>query len=316
MNTPLFSIIIPHFSIPNLLQRSLSSIPEREDIQVIVVDDDSPDHDQYPVSFPALFRPGVQWIQAPHHGGAGYCRNLGLDKAEGKWLLFADADDYFSEEFPALLDEYKDSKDDILIFRKRAVMSDDTEIPSNRDEWMDKVFDKAIQTGNPRLLSFNYWANWAKMFRRDLICSNGIRFDEIPYSNDVMFSVTAASKAQTVRIVDRVLYVLTEREGSLTWPNTRKPGEQMIRTEVVIRAQKVMNESGFSEPLFPLSHSLYKMYYYDRPLYRQFFRRIPEVYPSYWIPLKEMAAYERGPLRKGLLYAYSLFTYLTTRTAK
>ena len=40
---PTFSIIIPHYDIPDLLMRCLKSIPVSEDIQVIVVDDNSPD---------------------------------------------------------------------------------------------------------------------------------------------------------------------------------------------------------------------------------------------------------------------------------
>ena len=34
-----YSIIIPHYNSPNLLKRMLNSIPEREDIEIIVVDD-------------------------------------------------------------------------------------------------------------------------------------------------------------------------------------------------------------------------------------------------------------------------------------
>lgn len=39
MDCPLFSIIIPHKDIPDLLMRCLRSIPVSGDIQVIVVDD-------------------------------------------------------------------------------------------------------------------------------------------------------------------------------------------------------------------------------------------------------------------------------------
>lgn len=38
---PLFSIIIPHKDIPDLLMCCMRSIPVSEDIQVIVVDDNS-----------------------------------------------------------------------------------------------------------------------------------------------------------------------------------------------------------------------------------------------------------------------------------
>lgn len=54
---PLFSIIIPHYDIPDLLMRCLESIPVSEDIQVIVVDDNSADADTYLDRYPELSRP-------------------------------------------------------------------------------------------------------------------------------------------------------------------------------------------------------------------------------------------------------------------
>ena len=89
---PLFSIIIPHYDIPDLLMRCLKSIPVSEDIQVIVVDDNSPDADTYLERYPELSRPYLEFIRTTKGGGAGYARNVGLDHAKGKWLLFADAD--------------------------------------------------------------------------------------------------------------------------------------------------------------------------------------------------------------------------------
>ena len=44
LNKPLYSIIIPHYNLPKLLRRCLQSIPEREDVQVIVVDDSAQPH--------------------------------------------------------------------------------------------------------------------------------------------------------------------------------------------------------------------------------------------------------------------------------
>ena len=59
MNTviPSFSIIIPHKGILDLLMRCLRSIPVSEDIQVIVVDDNSSDADTYLDTYPELSRP-------------------------------------------------------------------------------------------------------------------------------------------------------------------------------------------------------------------------------------------------------------------
>ena len=47
-----FTIIIPHKNVPDLLQRCLDSIPKRDDLHIIVVDDNSDskivDFDRFP----------------------------------------------------------------------------------------------------------------------------------------------------------------------------------------------------------------------------------------------------------------------------
>ena len=64
--TPTFSIIIPHKEIPDLLMRCLKSIPVSEDIQVIVVDDNSADADTYLERYPELSRPYLKEKLQPH----------------------------------------------------------------------------------------------------------------------------------------------------------------------------------------------------------------------------------------------------------
>ena len=305
-----YSIIIPHYGIPELLRRCLASIPQREDFQIIVVDDHSPDFDTYRDRYPDLFREGVTWLQTPHNGGAGLARNVGLDHATGKWLLFADADDFFTEDMEELLDAYKDTEADVIYFRHRCVMSDNLEEKARRDKWMDGMFDRYFESGDDRELRFNHCVPWAKMTRRSLVEENALRYDEVRYSNDIMFNITAASKARSVRVVDREFYVLTQRPGSLTASFARKPGELQVRADVCLRAHKLMNDCGYPHPLTPYSYYLRKMAHLDRKRFLSNFHRIPEVYDSYWQPVQEMVRKEEGALRKGLLYGFSLIAYL------
>lgn len=87
----IYSIVIPHRNTPDLLQRLIDSIPMREDIEIIVVDDNS-DKDKKA----AISRSDVRtiYIDKEHSRGAGRARNVGMDAAKGKWLLFADADEH------------------------------------------------------------------------------------------------------------------------------------------------------------------------------------------------------------------------------
>ena len=91
-----FSIIIPHKDIPDLLMRCLKSIPVSEDIQVIVVDDNSADADTYLDKYPELSRPYLEFIRTTKGGGAGYARNVGLDHAS-----------YYIANVPVLCSHYE-----------------------------------------------------------------------------------------------------------------------------------------------------------------------------------------------------------------
>ena len=121
---PLFSIIIPHYNIPDLLMRCLKSIPVTEDIQVVVVDDNSPDVDTYLERYAELSRPYLEFVRTTKGGGAGYARNIGMEHAKGKWLLFADADDLYVDGMYDIICQWVDSDADIVFFKIQSVMSD------------------------------------------------------------------------------------------------------------------------------------------------------------------------------------------------
>ncbi len=97
-----------------MLQRCLDSIPERDDIQTIIVDDNSSpdivDFDQ----FPGCHRKNTEVYLTKEGRGAGYARNVGLKHAEGKWLIFSDADDFFADEFSSILDEMIEAEEDLF----------------------------------------------------------------------------------------------------------------------------------------------------------------------------------------------------------
>ena len=94
-----YSIIIPHKNTPNYLLRCLDSIPLRDDVQVIVVDDNSNPEKVDFDHFPQWKGKHYEYYLTKEGRGAGFARNIGLEHAVGKWLLFADADDFFAVDF-------------------------------------------------------------------------------------------------------------------------------------------------------------------------------------------------------------------------
>lgn len=239
-DTHTFSIIIPHHEIPALLQRCLDSIPDVPEVQVIVVDDNSSEQKVNFEQFPGLNRKYTHCIFDKEGGGAGHARNIGMKHADGIWLVFADADDFFTKDAFQILDNHKDDTYDIILFKADSVDSDDYS-PSDRHLKLNKAIDK-VQAGiftakGPMLLMP---VPWGKMIRREHIQRKSIVFDETFVANDVMFVTKAVCWAddKTVTTSSEVLYVVTTRKNSLFNTYYSNPENFLCRLEVMMRRNK------------------------------------------------------------------------------
>ena len=242
-----YSIVIPHKNIPELLVRCLDSIPERADIQVIVVDDNSDDADLYPERYPELFRPFTEVYFTKEGKGAGYARNIGMQHIRGKWVLFADADDFFLPEWTRVTDRYLDSGADVIQFRI------DDVIDHSDCLWHNGILDVFSQ-GNisDRDVLFSRITCWAKMFSAAFLKQNSILFEEVPCANDVAFGYQVAVNAHHIVISPSSIYDVTYREGSLTTITNREYSR--VRYTVVKKANAYAAEHGFRQ--FELPHAI------------------------------------------------------------
>lgn len=313
--SPLYTIIIPHLNTPTLLKRCLNSIPVRDDVQVIVVDDNSDVGCLQILKGMEEHFPNVVFFYLDTRGGAGHARNIGLEHSAGKWLIFADSDDFFVDDFCIILDKYSVASEDILYFRNLSVFSDDPKVVSHRDDWLDNLFNSYFVEKNEILIRCNHCAPWSKIIRKTLVDCNNIRFDEIPFSNDVMFAIVAGCLAPKVRIINHPLYVLTERQGSLTSDFATKPMELEIRAKVCFRALEFIRK--FDDSYLPYfhyfrlsstpSHFLSLLFHTDKSSYSLFFFPYLYAYPSICLALKKIRIWEKSRIDKIWLYLYSFF---------
>ena len=208
------SIIIPHKNIPKLLERCLNSIPEREDIQVIIVDDNS--DKKYKNSFPGVARPNTKVFFSEKSLTAGGARNLGLGNAEGKFVMFADADDFFHDHFYQTVEPFFDKDFDLVYFGMDSVFSD-TLLPAKRASGIISLLEKASEKDEESINTIRYKFLYpsCKLIKRALIEKESIRFDEVPASNDTMFGVKVATYSKKKYFNPSVIYCLTYRENSL-----------------------------------------------------------------------------------------------------
>ena len=214
-----FSFIIPHKNIPSLLKRCLDSIPNRPDVEIIVVDDCS--NAESIRELKKLSRQGLRIIFTTEKKGAGFARNIGIKHAQGKWLFFADADDFYETNIKQFLNDYVNANVDCIYFSVSSVDSDTLEKSFRNffyDEYINK-FDPSIPHSEDWIM-FNKWEPWNKMISRDFILRNHLKFEEISKCNDMIFSLMVSLHVKKFSILKQKLYCVTFCKNSMTFHKT------------------------------------------------------------------------------------------------
>lgn len=96
------SVVIPVYNQESLIERAIRSIPLRDDIEIIVVDDGSTDDtwNKLVTIGIELNDPNFIVLHNRKNMGVGYTVNRGLDIADGEYIVLLGSDDYFyTDEF-------------------------------------------------------------------------------------------------------------------------------------------------------------------------------------------------------------------------
>lgn len=226
-----FSIVIPHKNTPELLRKCLDSIPQDDDIQIIIIDDNS-DSDVVDFSkFPGIGEDRTEVYLTKEGYGPGYARNIGLQHAIGKWILFADSDDFFHSTILKVLDFARNSICDIIFFKPDSINLFDGTKGGRGVEYANRV-DEALKNGNfqPILM---YSSPCCKLINRAIIEQNNIRFPVIRYGEDVVFMAKIAINSNKCLAIDEVAYCISCNNFSITSRNTIESNEIRLQQDLI-----------------------------------------------------------------------------------
>ena len=244
-----------------------------------MVDDNSADADTYLERYPELSRPYLEFIRTTKGGGAGYARNVGLDHAKGKWILFADADDFYVDDMYSIICSYVDSDADAIYFKKKSVLSEDISIITERCSHVNKNIDNFLSNGDEWPIRAQMYVPWGKMVKRDVMVKHDIRFDEVMYADDAYCSLQICLK----------------------------PNELKLRAEAAFRMDKFMLQNDFCRE-HRLKFFLNMMLMHDRSLFKFYFFKLEEIYPSKLSALRDIS--KGKSLRfKIKFYLYSIMVW-------
>lgn len=213
-----YSLIIPIYNSEDTLQRCLDSILSQAypDAELLLINDGSTDRSgEICLEYARKYQNLV--CRTTENRGVSAARNSGLELAQGTYILFVDSDDYVSPDYFRTIDRTLAQGDpELVIFAHRLFGQRSYEVPvenrlvRGREETLRVVADY-LRRGELNTL-------WSKVFRRDLIEADHLRFNEaLSIDEDMNFVFSYSLRVSRLNMIDAILYNTSlENEQSLT----------------------------------------------------------------------------------------------------
>lgn len=189
---PSISIIVPVYNVGAYLARCLDSVLAQtfQDFEIICVDDASTDNSYKILLEYAANDSRFLIFQNGHNGGLSYTRNVGLEKARGKYVYFLDSDDAIVPDCLKKIYDTAEAKDaDIVAFgaiEKEEGKKD--KLYSFLEEMCNKVWD-----GRNLFVELHGTINYIgpvpfNLWRKSFLAQFKLKFYEGIYHEDNLFS--------------------------------------------------------------------------------------------------------------------------------
>ena len=204
---PRFSVIVPAYQVQAYLHECLESVLSQSypDLELIAVDDRSPDACDVIIDEFAARDPRVKAVHLSENQGPGRARNAGTDVATGDYLLFLDGDDTLTPHaLRSIADRLKETGEPDVLVHDYARAHWNGETVRNRaavqlTEQGPAPFRLEDRPGLLHLLP----VAWNKVYRREYVEHGGFAFPSGLYE-DVPWTYPVLMGAESIATLDRV----------------------------------------------------------------------------------------------------------------
>ncbi|MCZ7440126.1 bifunctional glycosyltransferase family 2 protein/CDP-glycerol:glycerophosphate glycerophosphotransferase [Micromonospora sp. WMMC241] len=250
----LISFVVPAYRVQGYLRECLDSILGQPfgDLEVIGVDDASPDDSGEILAEYAARDSRVRPVRLAENVGLGPARNIGLDRAVGEYVWFVDGDDWLVPGcLPHVADRLRDTRPDVLIVdHVRAHWNNVGTRSAMRDVFPEPPGPETFALRDrPETLKLLHTA-WNRLVRREFLIERGLRFAPGWYE-DVSFSYPALMAADRIGVLDRVcLNYRQRRTGAITRTRGDRHFEVFAQWHRVFRLMDRWGADGLRPAIF------------------------------------------------------------------
>ena len=227
---PKVSIISPVYQVAPYIDACLDSILKQsfQDFEVLLVDDHGSDNSME-VARTFVAQRGEEhrfrFLETPKNSGPGMARNVGIEAAQGDFLVFVDSDDLLKPEYLQQLLTAAVAADGS--FRDLAYCQ---LAYSNGKEYRNPVLEAGVFSPRKKTSFLTHFVTFAVcfMYRREFLLENNLLYPDERNSEDTNFLTRCLLLAQSIACVDKPLYVYCVRDNSLTTGRNRNKWKQRL----------------------------------------------------------------------------------------
>lgn len=232
---PLVSMIIPIYNAQKSLERCLASIRHQtfRNFEVIMVNDGSQDHSveicrKY-AAMDSRFR-----LLDKENSGVSDSRNQGIRQARGKYLQFADSDDWLAKNaIEALVGAAEKSGADMVIAHFNRVIGKKIYIKGHIKKEGLLTREQFAEEMMKAPANFYYGVLWNKLYRQDIIRKDQILCPiDLNWCEDFLFNMEYLREVRCVYALPVPVYYYVKTKGSLVSSQTNL--KQTMRTKKIL----------------------------------------------------------------------------------
>ncbi len=201
------SVIVPVYKVKDRIVNTLECLKNQtfKNFEVLFIDDGSPD-DSCDFAIRYLNGCDVNYkVIKKENGGVSSARNLGIERAQGKYITFLDSDDYIENDMLEAFYEKAENENADVVYSAYVYEDNNKEaITSNAADLTEGIYD-----GMTAAIGLAYGTTYthimANMFKTSLLKENNIKFDtNRKFAEDISFMLKAYGHADKIYCIDKV----------------------------------------------------------------------------------------------------------------
>lgn len=249
---PAISVIVPVYKAENTIHRCVDSLLNQtlRDIEIILVDDGSPDNSGHVIDEYAKKDPRIKALHE-QNSGVGTARNLGMSTATGEYIGFVDSDDWvLPHMYEILVSNSEKTRSDITFTGVRDVrfgrvvggfeqtqetvtFSDETQLYAYRRH----LFGQGIEKNEPYMPGYAVTGCYRRQFLNDW----NLRFTN-QMMEDMLFVLEACQRAKRITLVPGRPYCYRRFEQSSRMTTFRPRTMQDFRQHLLYTKELIKRE--------------------------------------------------------------------------